>query len=611
MPANQRKPQPSLSKPSEGESFNPERKPTSSPTNPLGSGGLSVTAERELGTVGGIKSTAKLTVGVDDLIGQQGIDIEIDSTNRTAGFGVGIGSTKGKLGVNIGGKVGYDEDGNLSVKGAEVGVNVAGFGGSASIDEDEGIRGSISAAGAKVEIGIRTDGKKTVSLCYGVPGGEVCVTFEPDEDIETPTPTPTPIPTPTPNDSTPEGVDVPDSDVQGWVFVHIKASGINLPYQGFGSSFTERKILSPIEERLGGFVGRAPMKLSSQVKRIIPNPTTFDEVIIEKNGVRLFVHQVPVYNAIAVRNPETGFFENKEIIRQNASSIYLTGDKAPLFFWGSFKEIRRFLKINNEENKIKKEVFPENYSENIYIPFACIPYYGPVESPPLPPPPTNKIQLPNHPQHLKRMKCDCCDKVEEIYKYLGIAKLKRNKFPVSNAFLVPGGSGNDNCFDYYAIVQALFRMLANGLIINPKSKPLGSEWQSTNATAWASAMYEMMAESMSDGNTSQRFEVAAIMQLTQIMATLAENGRKIEFVADAIGLEPMPVAENVPVCFTIYEGHKGFGKKEPKKINISGLKTDNDVENVLGKMLNPSLIPITAWKFKPGQISINEALRNG
>jgi hypothetical protein len=116
---------------------------------------------------------------------------------------------------------------------------------------------------------------------------------------------------------------------------------------------------------------------------------------------------------------------------------------------------------------------------------------------------------------------------------------------------------------------------------------------------------------MSDGNGTQRFEVAAIMQLAQIMATLAENGRKIEFVVDAIGIEPLPVPEEIPICFTIYEGHKGFGKKEQKKINTSGLKTDDDVERVLGKMLNPSFIPITTWKFKPGQISINEALKNG
>jgi hypothetical protein len=147
MPPNLRKPQPNLSKPSEGESFNAERKPTIKQTNPLRSS-LNLTGERELGTVGGIKSTARLTVGVDNLIGQQGVDIKIDATNRTVGLGAGIGSTKGKLGVNIGGKIGYDEEGKISIKGAEAGINIGGFGGSASIDEDEGIRGSISVAGA-------------------------------------------------------------------------------------------------------------------------------------------------------------------------------------------------------------------------------------------------------------------------------------------------------------------------------------------------------------------------------------------------------------------------------------------------------------------------------
>lgn len=252
MSSNRRKPQPNLGKPSEGGSFEAERKPTSEQTKPLG-GGLSITAERELGTVGGIKSTAKLTVGVDDLIGQQGIDIEIDATNQTAGFGVGIGSTKGKLGVNIGGKVGYDEDGNLSVKGAEVGINVGGFGGSASIDEDEGIRGSISAAGAKIEIGIRPDGKKIVSLCYGVPGGELCVTFEPDEDIETPKPpTPTPVPPP-PTPTEPNGIDLPDTDAEGWVSYTelIKSYGFNSKNQVvmFDSAEIKRDVTNIVKNR--------------------------------------------------------------------------------------------------------------------------------------------------------------------------------------------------------------------------------------------------------------------------------------------------------------------------------------------------------------------------
>ena len=66
MAPNLRKSQPNLSKPSEGGSFNAERKPSES-TNPLN--GLNISAERELGSAGGIKATGRLTVGVDDLIG--------------------------------------------------------------------------------------------------------------------------------------------------------------------------------------------------------------------------------------------------------------------------------------------------------------------------------------------------------------------------------------------------------------------------------------------------------------------------------------------------------------------------------------------------------------
>ena len=147
MPPNLRKSQPNLSKPSEGASFNARKKPSES-TNPLS--GLNISGERELGTVGGIKATGKLTVGVDNLIGLQGVDIEIDATNRTLGVVAGIGSTKVKLGANISGEIGYDEEGKLTIKGAEAGINIGGFGGSASIDEDEGVIGSISVGCAKV-----------------------------------------------------------------------------------------------------------------------------------------------------------------------------------------------------------------------------------------------------------------------------------------------------------------------------------------------------------------------------------------------------------------------------------------------------------------------------
>lgn len=228
------------------------------------------------------------------------------------------------------------------------------------------------------------------------------------------------------------------------------------------------------------------------------------------------------------------------------------------------------------------------------------------------PPPSGQIpksepaNLPNYPQEYTPM--NCCDKIEEMYKYFGIAKLKKHKMKIAKAFLAPGGKGTEDCEDYYEITQALFRMLANGLIINPKSKPLGSEWQNTNATAWASSMYEMMAETMSDGNTSQRFEIAAMMQLAQMMAAIAESTRKIEFVADGLGFEPNLVSEQLPVCFTIYEKHKGFGKFDPKKINVSNISTDEQVERILGTMLNPSKIPIVRWQLKSGETTIKEQL---
>lgn len=598
MPPNLRKPQPNLSKPSEGGSFSAAKKITES-TNPLKE--LNLTGERELGTAGGITATGRLTVGVDNLIGQQGVNIEIDATNRTVGFGADIGSTKGKLGVNISGKVGYDETGKLSIKGAEVGVNIAGTGGSASIDENEGIKGSISVAGAKVEIGIGKDGKKSVSLCYGVPGGELCVTFEPDPGLApAPSPTPTPILRPGVGSLPNEVIPLLEDNCMYYAALFSHGAATQLT---FNSPLIHTGEHNYYKNGIWTFSGNV-ISTKSLAKYASPGyikwhdyPTRPDRAgyKVEDQEGFAFIYGNGVHSPGIVTGEKTAI-------------TFAAGN----LFWdlGSGKDVRETIQYWENASSAAWEISvikigcpndPPNSP-----PIALTPIKT---TPPTPPSLPNKLQLPNYPQHFKPM--NCCDKVDEIYKYLGIEKLKRNKFPVSNAFLVPGGSGNDNCFDYYTIFQALFRMLANGLIINPKSKPLGSEWQNVNATAWASSMYEMMAESMSDGNTTQRFEVAAIMQLTQIMSTLAENGRKIEFVADGIGFEPLLVPEEIPVCFTIYEGHKGFGKKEPKKINVSGLKTDDDAEDALGRMLKPSKVPITAWKFKPGQISINEALRNG
>lgn len=246
--------------------------------------------------------------------------------------------------------------------------------------------------------------------------------------------------------------------------------------------------------------------------------------------------------------------------------------------------------------------------EIVNAPTGC-PTKDPTLTPPTPIIPTlPRSRLPNSPETIKPMK-DCCAKVDDIYKFLGIAKLKKNKFKVAKAFMVPGGTGNEECEDFYQVTQALFRMLANGLIINPVSNPLGNEWKSVNATAWAGSMYEMMAESMSDGNSTQKYEMASIMHLTQMLSILTEVSRKVEFTIAAIGAEPELVAEEVPCVFTIYEGHKGFEKKTPKKIDIGKAKTDDQVEAILAKMMVPSLLPIVTYQFNPDHVSLKELIR--
>ena len=212
---------------------------------------------------------------------------------------------------------------------------------------------------------------------------------------------------------------------------------------------------------------------------------------------------------------------------------------------------------------------------------------------------------------------NCCDLVKEIHEYLGVEKLKRNKFPIANAFLAPGGTGNEPAKDYYEINQGLFRMLANGLILNPKCSPGGTEWQSSNASSWAGQMYEMQAESMSDGNQSQKVEVSMMMAISQLTMLVAELTKKVDFIADVIGFDPELTVDYLPICFTIHKSHKPAKGFDPKKKQIpevidtvAGTKTDDDTEKTISKMLNASVIPITAWRLKKGGLTLVDMLRS-
>ncbi|MEG4574768.1 hypothetical protein QUA56_19050 [Microcoleus sp. N3A4] len=369
--------------------------------------GLNFATEREIGSIGGIDAKGKLTVGVDNLISQQGVSIEVDATNKTVGFGAGIGSTRSKLGVNIGGKVKTNDDGSIDIKEASAAINIAGLGIEGSADYEGGRKGAISIAGAKVEIGVSKDGKKSLSLCYGVPGGEFCVTFEPDPGITVPAPAPTPIST-----STPTPI----------IAAECHRSGKLL----YG---TLKRTIS------GGWKGLNP---DGSIKKIYQYEYVYTPL---PNGRFLRTYTLTIFATGAT----------------NTSQVEVT-----LNLWPALPDDSRFTQ------EIAEPIFP-GVAYNGTVVDSYHEYFGGEENqviclpnPNAPPPtpvsnPAIKIELPNYPQHYKPM--ECCDLIKEIYQYLGIAKLKKNKFPVSNAFLVPGGSGNDNCLDYYSILQAYLECL--------------------------------------------------------------------------------------------------------------------------------------------------------
>lgn len=142
-------------------------------------GGINIAGETDLGNIGGTDVSVRGRFGTEGLIPNQGVTIERDVSNNTTKLGLGVGAPKGKLGANVGVTMGYDDEGNLEIEEVELGVNVAGFGLGVEVDDEGNTKLGVSAGGLGVEVAEDSEGNKTVSLCYSIPGGEICVDFKP------------------------------------------------------------------------------------------------------------------------------------------------------------------------------------------------------------------------------------------------------------------------------------------------------------------------------------------------------------------------------------------------------------------------------------------------
>jgi len=528
----------------------------------------------------------------------------------------GVISAEGKIGKN-------KASGSIDSEGIwDLGIDfkVGGLG----ITNDYGGAITISIAGQSI-----TWGREGGKIHYNLGGFEViveardCIVTEtklimgmvvashtyPDPGCVLPEPKPEPGPESEPGSGDPNAVSVPDTDVQGWVFVNCKYTSDH-PIGGASTSRFLRRITSPIEERLP-YVGRAPMDMEAQG----PNyPKEYQKIV---KNTQLWVHQIVVYDAIAVRD-SNGFLVNKEITRQNAASLYFNSDKAPLFFWGAFKDIKRFLKIRNEQNAVTVTSSPGNYSITTYIPYACIPYYGEVQIPK-----TQPFLQPGVPPQMN----DCCeeilDSLDDLKEVLHVDFFKKNKFPVPSYLLAPGvdTSKVTVASNYYNLFQQVFQALAHSTIVSPKidiqdadavkpgDQPINSEYLS--ATGWAEAITKMLYEIVDDGNVATNMDIRTGVTVTQLLVAVADLSYKVDCIIDCIGVTTKRTKGEVETSYNlVVEGDntKGF---DPKKANQKlDLNSDISTEQLLSSLLQTRKNPIVKEEIHPKSPTLFELLQD-
>jgi hypothetical protein len=508
-------------------------------------------------------------VTVDREVAEAGIDLGFGSIGVTTDYGGGI--SLGLLGQEI----------TWGREGGTIHIGVGGF------NVDVEARDCI------------------VTEIKSIAGHIVAQRSYPDPGCELPPPTPTPSTSPvSPNPAIPAGVEVPNTDVEGWVFVHVLAEGTDFAGK-FHSHLFFRSITSPLKERLPRFVARSPVDMSVQAFKEFPN------VIVKKNGIQLWVHRIPVYDVIRAIKREVPL--NTELTYQFASSLYNTGDRNPLFFLGVFRDIRNFLEINNAQNKAIAAL-DTTYTRNTYIPYACVPYYGEVEEPNQPFLPTG-----NKPP----MK-DCC---EEVLDYLAdfaeafdIERLLKDKFPVSNVFMAPecDPASKTEAKTYYEIMQCAFRVMAHGLIFEPrveikdadaaKAGDQNFKARYLNATGWASAVSEALLEVRDDGNVSTNMDIRNGFAVTQTMVGMADALYRLETILDCLGIKLIPKVETVETPYNLQiKVGKGFGKGNERQIDLN---TDEATEKLLPSFLQTQKNAIKTVEIHPRGRSILEILEN-
>jgi len=171
---------------------------------------------------------------------------------------------------------------------------------------------------------------------------------------------------------------------------------------------------------------------------------------------------------------------------------------------------------------------------------------------------------------------------------------------------------------YYEIMQCVFRMMAHGMIFEPRTNikdadaaKAGDQELKTrylNATGWASAVSEALMEVKDDGNVATNMDIRSGFAVTQLMVGVADAIYKLDTILDCFGIELAHETQTIETPYNLMiQIGKGFGKNNERQIDLN---QDEATESLLPQLLQTKKNKIKTVIIHPRSRTIHEMLEN-
>ncbi|MBE9122869.1 hypothetical protein IQ269_19220 [Tychonema sp. LEGE 07199] len=420
---------------------------------------------------------------------------------------------------------------------------------------------------------------------------------------EPPKPPPEPIVDPDPN----VGVAIPATAELMWVPCTLRRTS----YNTFGkiSGLSESRVTIANKEEKE--VSAQYLPFEQVTRQIAWSPTGGErETSSYRTPKNIYVYK----STVILGRGDPRFGSNAEIAAVQSYDTSFYGKFGGFFDTGV--NIKNFI-ATNDRNNAKYLSFPGVFTYGNAYTFTYKPVdYIIVGTP--------KPAGPFLPTGNKPPMKDCCEEIldmlEDIKEAFAVDRLLKDKFPVSNTFMAPGcdPASVTQAKNYYEISQCLMRMMAHGMIFEPRvnikdadaAKAGDQEFKAKylNATGWASAVAEALLEVKDDGNVSTNMDIRNGFAATQTMVGLADAIYRLNAILDGMGVELIPKIETVDTPYNVQvQIGKGFGEGNERQIDLN---TDEATESLLPTFLQVKRNKIKTVDIHPRSRSLKEILES-